>query len=397
MPVYWPDARPNQKPPSGDWRIWLILAGRGFGKTRTIVEWAHFQAMRMPGSRGHIAGATAADVRDILVDGESGFLNVIAQAQRPRHESSKRRLTWPNGSVATLFSADEPERFRGPQSHWSIVDELAAWRYPDAWDQLLLGLRLGQDPRVAVATTPRPTPLIRGLIQDATCHVTRGTTYENRANLAPAFFEQIIKRYEGTRQGRQELNAEILDDIEGALWTYDTMEKNRVASAPELVRIVVGVDPKTSSEADSETGIVVAGKGTNEEVYILEDCSINDLPDAWARRVVDAYNRHQADRIIAEANQGGDMVTSVLRTVDRNISITPVWASRGKQTRAEPIAALYEQGRVHHVGMLPQLEDQMCTWVPGAPSPDRMDALVWAVTALMGGGEMAVIENPFYS
>lgn len=395
-PVYWPGARPNQIPPAGAWRIWLILAGRGFGKTRTIIEWAHHQAMLHPGSRGSIVGATVDDARDILVDGESGFLNAIPEANRPTHEASKRRLTWPNGSVATLFSADKPERLRGKQCHWAISDELAAWRYPEAWDQLLLGLRLGQDPRVAIATTPRPTKLIRSLINDPTCHVTRGTTYDNRDNLAPAFFEQVIRRYEGSRLGRQELNAEILDDIEGALWTYAMMDKARVGDAPELVRIVVGVDPKTSGDADSETGIIVAGMGTDGQFYILEDCSINDSPEAWARRVVSAYARHNADRIIAEANQGGDMVTSVLRTVDRNISITPVWASRGKQTRAEPIAALYEQGRVHHVGAFSQLEDQMCTWVPGAPSPDRMDALVWAVTALMGNTAAEVIENPFY-
>ena len=395
-PAFWPGARPNQIPPTGAWRIWLILAGRGFGKTRTIIEWAHHQAMTQPGSRGSIVGATVDDARDILVDGESGFLNAIAEANRPVHEASKRRLTWPNGSVATLFSADKPERLRGKQCHWAISDELAAWRYPEAWDQLLLGLRLGQDPRVAIATTPRPTKLIRDLLKDPTCHVTRGTTYDNRANLAPAFFEQVIRRYEGSRLGRQELNAEILDDIEGALWTYAMMDAARVSEAPELVRIVVGVDPKTSSEADSETGIIVAGTGTDDQFYILEDCSVNDSPEAWARRVVGAYSRHKADRIIAEANQGGDMVTSVLRTVDRNISITPVWASRGKQTRAEPIAALYEQGRVHHVGALAQLEDQMCTWVPGAPSPDRMDALVWAVTALMGSTPAEVIDNPFY-
>lgn len=393
---FWPGARPNQIPPVGAWRIWLILAGRGFGKTRTIIEWAHHQAMTKPGSRGSIVGATVDDARDILVDGESGFLNAIPEENRPTHEASKRRLTWPNGSVATLFSADKPERLRGKQCHWAISDELAAWRYPEAWDQLLLGLRLGQDPRVAIATTPRPTKLIRELIKDDTCHVTRGTTYDNRANLAPAFFEQVIRRYEGSRLGRQELNAEILDDIEGALWTYAMMDAARVSEAPEMVRIVVGVDPKTSSEADSETGIIVAGTGTDGHFYILEDCSVNDSPEAWARRVVSAYTRHKADRIIAEANQGGDMVTSVLRTVERNISITPVWASRGKQTRAEPIAALYEQGRVHHIGALPQLEDQMCTWVPGAPSPDRMDALVWAVTALMGNTPAEVIDNPFY-
>lgn len=371
----------------------MLLAGRGFGKTRTIMEWGKHVARQMPGSRGAVVGATAADVRDILVDGPSGFL---AADNAPRYEPSKRRLTWANGTTAMLMSADEPERFRGPQYHWAIADELAAWRYPDAWDMLLMGLRLGSHPRIAVATTPKPTPIIRGLLKDPTCIVTRGSTYDNRDNLAPAFFQQIINRYEGTRLGRQELDAEVLDDVEGALWGYGMIEKARVQSVPELVRIVVGVDPKASAEADSETGIVVAGLGTDGHGYVLADASLDDSPEQWARRVVHVYHDWKADRVIAEANQGGDMVTSVLRTVDRNLSITPVWASRGKQTRAEPIAALYEQGRVHHVGALPTLEEQMCSWVPGDRSPDRMDALVWALTALFERGEAQVTENPFY-
>lgn len=391
--AYWPQARPNQRPPLGEWRIWLLLAGRGFGKTRTIKEWADHRAKAQAGSRGAIVGATAADVRDILVDGPSGFL---AGDNPPHYEPSKRRLTWPNGSTALLMSADEPERFRGPQYHWAIADELAAWRRPESWDLLMMGLRLGSDPRIAVATTPKPTPIIRALLKDPTCHVTRGSTYDNRANLAPAFFSQIINRYEGTRLGRQELNAEVLDDVEGALWTYAMLDRNRVRESPELVRVVVGVDPKASAEADSETGIIVAGMGADGHGYIIGDSSINETPEQWARAVVGAYRTHRADRIIAEANQGGDMVTSVLRTVDKHLSITPVWASRGKQTRAEPIASLYEQGRVHHVGAFPALEEQMCNWVPGMPSPDRMDALVWALTALFERGEAAISENPFY-
>lgn len=385
MPLYWAAARPSQRPPDGDWIIWLILAGRGFGKTRTAVEWAHYQAQIMPGSRGAIAGATAADVRDILVEGESGFLNAIAEGKRPRYEVSKRRLTWPNGTLATLFSADEPDRFRGPQHHWAIADEVCAWRYAEAWDQLLLGLRLGAHPRVVVATTPKPTALLRGLLRDPTCHVTRGSTYENRANLAPAFFSQVIRRYEGTRLGRQELNAEVLEDVEGALWTWATLDRTRVAQAPaDLVRIVVGVDPKASAEADSETGIVVAGLAENGHVYILDDASLNGTPEAWAQRVIAAYTGNKANWVVPEVNQGGDMVSSVLRSVEggRLLPIAPVRASRGKYTRAEPVAALYAQGRVHHVGAFPALEEQMCNWVPGDKSPDRVDALVWAAWAL---------------
>lgn len=345
----------------------------------------------MPGSRGHIVSATAADVRDALVEGESGFLSVLPEKERPTYEPSKRRLVWPNGSRALLFSADEPRRLRGPQCHWAIADELCAWRYPEAWDQLLFGLRLGQDPRVAVATTPKPTLLLRNLVRDPTCHVTRGSTYDNRANLAPAFFEQIIKRYEGTRLGRQEINAELLEDVEGALWTWATVEACRVSALPvdkegkplPMQRIVVGVDPKASAQADSETGIVVAGLCADGLVYVLDDASVNDTPEAWAKAVVDAYHRWQANCVVPEANQGGDMVESVLRAAGGwGVAIRPVWASRGKQTRAEPVSLLYEKGNVRHVGAFPTLEQQMCSWAPGSPSPDRMDALVWAVTAL---------------
>ena len=389
-------ARANQRPPAGDWIIWLILAGRGFGKTRTIVEWAHEQAKAMPGSFGSVVAATSADVRDVLVEGESGFLNALPVVWRPRFEPSKRRLTWPNGSRATLFSADEPDRLRGPQSHWAIADELAAWRYPDTWNMLMMGLRLGNLPRVAVATTPRPTKLIAGLVRDPTCHVTRGTTYDNRANLAPSFFQSIISRYEGTRLGRQELNAELLEDVEGALWTLAMIDTHRVTAAPAIRRMVVGVDPKASVEADSETGIIVAGLGMDGQYYIFDDASLNGTPEQWGRAVVDAYQRHKADRIVPEVNQGGDMVSSVLRAVDAHVAIRPVHASRGKVTRAEPVAALYEQGKVHHVGGFARLEDQMTQWVPGMASPDRMDALVWALTDLMGGATVEYMPNPFY-
>ena len=385
--VYWPNARPNQRPPEGDWRFWLLLAGRGFGKSRTIVEWAHWQAMTRPGTRGNIVGATGSDVRDILVNGESGFLNVIAEDERPRYKPSELTLLWPNGSMALLFSADEPNRLRGKQCHWAIADELAAWRYPAAWDQLLFGLRLGNDPRAAIATTPRPTKLIRSLVKDATCHVTRGSTYDNKANLASQFYTDIINRYEGTRLGRQELNAEILEDVEGALWKQDAIDNNRVTEARVFTRIVIGVDPKASAEADSETGIIVMGLGQDGRGYVIADYSIDGTPEQWAQRVAYAYEQHSADRVVVEVNQGGDMVSSVLRATGVRLPIQTVRASRGKYTRAEPIAALYEQGKVVHVGVHSALEDQLCTWTPGDSSPDRLDALCWAAWALMLDGQ----------
>jgi phage terminase large subunit-like protein len=376
--------------------MWLILAGRGYGKTRTAAEWARMQAEQMPGSRGALVARTAADTRDVLVEGESGILAVSPPKFMPVYEPSKRRVTWPNGSTATLYSADKPDLLRGPQHHWAIADELAAWRYPEAWDMLMMGLRLGSRPRVLIATTPRPTKIIRELLKDPNCVVTRGSTYENRSNLAPAFFAQVIRRYEGTRLGRQELYAEVLDDVPGALWTRDVLDGSRVSQHPTLVRIVVAIDPAvTAVEEDSnETGIVVAGIDEQDHGYMLEDLSGIYSPAQWAEIAVLAYDRWQADRMIAETNQGGDMVEHTVRTAGRelaekgkrktrNVSFNQVRASRGKHTRAEPVSALYEQQRIHHVGMFAELEDQMCTWVPGEDSPDRMDAAVWAFTELM--------------
>lgn len=392
--AFW--ARPSQLPPAGDWITWLILAGRGFGKTRTAVEWARAQAEAMPGSRGALVGRTAADTRDVLVEGESGILAVSPPWFRPRYEPSKRRLTWPNGSVATLYSADKPDLLRGPQHHWAVADELAAWRYGEAWDQLLFGLRLGQRPRVVAATTPRPTKIIRELVAAPTTVTTRGTTYDNAANLAPAFMSQIVGRYEGTRLGRQELLAEILEDVPGALWTRDIVDATRVACAPDgLVRVVVGVDPAvTVGEESNETGIVVVGMDERGHAYVLEDGSVRASPAAWAKRVVQLYDRFRADRIVVEVNQGGAMVEHTVATAARDLAeagerasrsaaVRQVRATRGKVVRAEPVAALYEQGRVHHVGVWAELEDQLCTWVPGEVSPDRLDALVWAVTDLL--------------
>jgi phage terminase large subunit-like protein len=336
-----------------------------------------------------LVGPTASDVRDVMIEGESGLLAISPPWNRPRYEPSKRRLTWPNGAMATTYSAEEPERLRGPQHDGAWCDELAAWRYAETWDMLMFGLRLGRDPRAIVTTTPRPVKLLRELLALDTTTKTGGSTYENRANLAPAFLDQIIRRYEGTRLGRQELNAELLDDVEGALWTRAMIDGARTAEAPDLARVVVAIDPATTATEDSdETGIVVAGRGVDGRFYVLDDCSCRLTPDGWATRAVGAFDRYEADRIIGEVNNGGDLVESCIRHAasarSRHIAYAKVHASRGKLVRAEPIAALYEQGRVSHVGSFPALEDQLCSWVPGSHdgSPDRMDALVWALTEL---------------
>ena len=331
-----------------------------------------------------LLGATAADVRDVMTEGESGLLAVCPPWNRPTYEPSKRRITWPNGAMATTYSADEPERLRGPQHDGLWADEPASWRHPEAWHMAMLGLRLGQRPRAVVTGTPKPVKLIKDLLKNPQCVVTRGTTYENLTNLAPTFKAQILSRYEGTRLGRQELNAEILEDAEGALWSRAELEAHRVTQHPPLKRIVVAVDPAVSSNSESnETGIIVVGLGVDDQGYVLDDVTLKASPDGWARQAVSAYHKHRADRIIAESNQGGEMVEHTIRTVESNIPVKLVHASRGKQTRAEPVAALYEQGKVHHVGMFAELEDQLCSWAPGDDSPDRLDALVWGFTELM--------------
>jgi phage terminase large subunit-like protein len=391
----WPAvARANQLPPSGDWwQVWLLLAGRGFGKTRTLSEWVCEQVASGQASRIALVAATAADARDVLVEGQSGILAVAPPSFRPIYEPSKRRVTWPNGAIATTFSAEEPDRLRGPQHDAAVCDELASWSHPETWDMLQFGLRLGRHPRCLVATTPRPTKLIRELLarerQDVV--VTRGSTYENRANLAPGFFDQVIRKYEGTRLGRQELNAELLDDTPGALWSHSIIDAARQAAAPpNLARIVIAVDPAvTSGEDADETGIVVVGKDDRGHGYVLADASGKYQPIEWAKIAIAAYRAHHADRIVAERNNGGDMVEATIRMVDPNVPVTTVWASRGKVTRAEPVSALYEQGRMHHVGTFPQLEDQMTNFTSdfdrqaAGYSPDRLDALVWAATELL--------------
>ncbi len=387
-------ARDNQLPPAGNWRIWMLLAGRGFGKTLAINHWALAQAKAMPMSRGALVAATEADARAVLVEGESGILNIVHPDFYPNYEPSKRRLTFPNGSTAALFSADEPDRLRGPQHHWAVCDELAAWSRPQAFDMLLLGLRLGEDPRCAIATTPRPVRLIKQLLSDPTVALTRGSTYDNWEHLAPAFFSQIVNRYEGTWLGRQELLGELLDANTGALFRQALIDAKRVREAPALRRVVVAIDPAvTAGEESAETGIIVAGVSWDGDAYVLADLSMKASPDGWAQEAAAAYDLWEADRIVAEVNNGGDLVEHTIRTVDANLPYVAVRATRGKRVRAEPIAALYEQGKVHHTELFATLEAQMCGEHEGQ---DRVDALVWALTALMLGDEREVVMRRGY-
>jgi len=318
---------------------------------------------------------------------------VFPPDRRPSYEPSKRRVTFSNGATAVAYSADKPDRLRGPNHDLAWADELAAWRYMDAWDQLMLGLRLGDQPRVVVTTTPRPIPIVRRLAADDTgkVHLTTGSTYENAANLSPEFIDEMRRRYEGTRLGRQELEAQIIDDVDGALWERANIDEHRSHQPPPLRRVVVAIDPAvTAGEDSAETGIVVAGVDSAGRGYVLDDRSLRASPGDWAAAAVAAYHTHKADVIVAEANQGGDLVSTLIRTVDDRVPVRMVRASRGKRTRAEPVAALYEQGKVHHVGFLTALEDQLCSWVPDiGDSPDRLDALVWALTELMIDGARA--------
>jgi len=322
-----------------------------------------------------------------MVEGESGLLAISPPWNKPVYEPTKRRVSWPNGAVATVYSGFDPDQLRGPQHDTAWCDELASWQYPqETWDNLQFGMRLG-DPRICVTTTPKPISLLRDLKKahakgEKWIELTAGTTYENSSNLPEAFFSQIVAKYEGTTLGQQELHAALLDEMPGALWTRAGII--RVESAPNLRRVVVAIDPAvTATEQSSETGIVVAGVADNGHAYVVRDLSGRISPDAWARRAVGSYHDLHADRIVGEQNNGGDLVRHTITTVDPKVSYKAVTASKGKHTRAEPVAALYEQGKVHHVGSFPQLEDQMCTWVPGEDSPDRMDALVWALTELM--------------
>lgn len=408
LKYHWPFwARPNQLEPEGDWTTWLILAGRGFGKTRSGSEWVRkVMCGSTPLGAGRhkriaIIAETAADARDVLVEGDSGILSVHPSDFRPTYEPSKRRLTWPNGAVGTLFNATEPDQLRGPQHDAAWCDELAKWQYArETWDQLQFGMRLGEHPQQVVTTTPRPIPIIKEIMADANTVVTRGSTMDNSANLAPSFMKQIVDKYSGTRLGRQELEAEILDDLPGALWTRQMLDSNRLKEAPEMARVVIAIDPSGKGQAEDgrdSIGIVAAGRGVDGRAYVLEDMSCDLSPEGWGRRAVTGYYKHQADRIVAETNFGGAMVKTLIQQIDRAVPFKELTASRGKVVRAEPIAALYEQGRVSHVGAHPQLEDQMmlmtASGFAGEGSPDRVDALVWALTELMLGWQAPRAES----
>lgn len=389
-------ARHNQLPPVGKWHVWLVLAGRGFGKTRMGAEWVRMLAegatpLKAPAknaARIALIGHTISDVRDVMVEGESGILMQSPPDQRPKFEPSLRRLTWPNGSVATLYSSEEPDQLRGPQHHYAWADEIAKWRYgEDTWSNLMMGLRLVNDPRAMVTTTPRPTNLIKQLMTDQNSAITRGSTFDNRANLSSAFLEHMERLYVGTRLGRQEIYGDYLDDTPGALWQYVTIDQARVKTHPDLSRVVVAVDPPVTHGPKADAcGIVVMGMSDEGHLYVLGDLSSQgETPAQWAARVVRAYGSYEADRVVAEVNNGGDLVENLLRQLDPTISYRAVRASRGKVARAEPVAALYERGLVHHVGRFDQLEDEMCSYSGevGQKSPDRMDALVWAGTELL--------------
>jgi len=394
-------ARPSQLPPEGDWRIWMIMAGRGFGKTRAGAEWVKMIADRNPGARIALISSSLAEARAVMVEGESGLLAIYTAADRPRFEPSRRRIRFSNVAQAELFSAAEPESLRGPQHSHAWCDEIGKWplshgRATRCWDNLLLGLRLGGDPRILVTTTPRAVPLVQRLMkqhQNADdIVITRGATTENEGNLPERFLHAISSEFAGTQLERQEIGGELIEDIEGALWTRSMLEVARETSpAPALMRVVVAVDPPASATGD-ECGIIVAGLGDDGIARVLADCSISDAaPAQWAQRVADAAREWDADRVVAEANQGGAMVESVLRAADRALPVKLVHARRGKVARAEPVAALYSAGRVRHAGMFAQLEDQLCGLLAGGAyagpgrSPDRADAAVWALTELLLG------------
>lgn len=393
-------ARGNQLPPGcaqggGRWTTWLVLGGRGAGKTRAGAEWVRGAALGLPEFAAHparriaLVGETLKDVRDVMIEGVSGLLAVHPHRERPRWEWTRRRMEWNNGAVAQVFSADDPESLRGPQFDAAWCDELCKWRYADAaFDMLQFGLRLGAHPRQVITTTPRPIALLKRLVADPLSAVSRMPTRDNAYNLAPSFLESIVARYRGTRLGRQELDGEIVEAGEGSLFPRARIEAARVASAPALKRIVVAIDPPASSRRGADAcGIVAAGIGAGDRFYVLADESAAGLsPLEWASRAVALYRKLEADRIVAEVNQGGEMVRAVLAEIDRHVPLLEVRATRGKYIRAEPVAALYEQGRISHAGSFPALEDEMADFGPdgrsAGRSPDRLDALVWAITAL---------------
>lgn len=385
-------ARDDQLAPDTHWTTWLLLGGRGAGKTRAGAEWIRGDVKARRAGRIALIGETLGDVREVMIDGPSGLRAIEPSRSRPRYEASRKRLLWQNGAVAYAFSASEPDSLRGPQFDAAWADEIAKWRYAEsAWDMLQFGLRLGDNPRQVVTTTPRPVPIVKQLLKDRRTVVTKASTLMNRAHLAEGFFQSVIARYEGTRLGRQELEAELIEDNPDALWSRDVIDANRVTGIGDLTRIVVAVDPPaTSGPKADECGIIVAGRDAAGRAFVLEDRSMGGLtPLTWATRAIKAMRDHEADRLVAEANQGGEMVAAILQQVAPHVPLKLVRASRSKIVRAEPVAALYERGLVAHVGHFARLEDQMCDYAPGAgmKSPDRLDALVWALTDLMLDGE----------
>lgn len=382
-------ARPNQLAPEGDWRTWLALAGRGFGKTEAGAQWIR-QRVKEGARSIALVAETQKDLEEVMV---ARLIKISPPDELPSVRYKPVRVTWPNGAQALGYNGTEPDQLRGPEFDTAWVDELAKYRYArETWDMLQFTMRSGTDPRVFVTTTPRPIPVLREIIADKTTAVTRGSTMDNAGNLPAAFMKAVVDKYAGTRLGRQELNAEMLDDVPGALWTRDMIDGTRRKEPPDLQRIVIAVDPSGTSGSGSDNqgddiGIVAAGIGVDGRGYVLDDHSCNLSPDGWGRRVREVYTLHGADRIIAERNFGGAMVEAVIKAQDKSLPVKVVTASRGKVARAEPIAALYEQGRVSHVGSFADMEDQMCSMTPsgyvGEGSPDRADALVWALTELM--------------
>ncbi len=395
-------AHSHQRPPvcaqgGGDWTTWLVLGGRGAGKTRAGAEWIRSVALapRLDGEgerRIALIGETMAETRDVMVEGISGLLSVHPLRDRPEWQPSRRRVEWKNGAVAQAFSAEDPESLRGPQFTAAWADELAKWRHAEAaFDMLQFGLRLGARPRQTITTTPRPLALLKRLMSDASTAITHAATCANAYNLAPAFLDTILSRYAGTRLGRQEIEGELIEDRTDALWSRAMIENCRVANAPPLQRIVVAVDPPVSSGENADAcGLVAAGRAEDGTLYVIADESVAGLsPAGWAAKAIALWRRLSADALVVEVNQGGEMVRAVIGEADRSVPMIDVRARRGKWLRAEPVAALYEQGRVKHAGAFPALEDEMCDFgldgLSSGRSPDRLDALVWAITALSFG------------
>jgi phage terminase large subunit-like protein len=393
-------SRPSQQAPLGNWLGWLIMTGRGWGKNRTAAEFCVGEIRANRSSRSGFIARTGPDMRDVVIEGESGIMRICPPDFRPLWEPSKRRLSWPNGAITHTYSADEPDVLRGPQHDLIWGDELAAWKFREAWTNAMFGLRMGLNPRWIATTTPKVTPLMKSLLLEAKPReqyenmsvgdqrgaiiLSGGSTYENLANLAPAFIKEVIRRAEGTRIAKQEIYGKMLEDSPDALWKRQQLEDDRVIKAPPLRNVVVAVDPAASaSEDSSETGIMVCGVDEAGHGYLIEDSTIKGKPEQWGAAAVAAFHKHQANRIIAETNNGGDMVISVIMAVDKMVPTKKITASRAKYTRAEPVAALYAQHIMHHVGYYAELEDQLCLWVPGEESPDRLDALVWAFSDLL--------------